>query len=93
MMAARFTASAIVAVGLLFCAPPKGLADSAGSGSPRATPAPSEPLGLTAKTLIYNRTSLIGDLSNGLSDKINIDLALRTGKGSTSAPNSTRTEA
>ncbi len=62
MTDARFMA--IVAVGLLFCAPLKGLADSAGSGSPRATPAPTQALGLTAKTLIYNRTSLIGDLSN-----------------------------
>ncbi len=81
MIAARFIAIAIVAVGLLFCSPLKGFADSAGGGSPRATPAPSEPLGLTAKTLIYNRTSLISDLSNGLSDKINIDYGFAHGQG------------
>ncbi len=81
MMAIRVLAIAMIAVGLLFGVPRNGLADSAGGGSPRATPVPSQVLGLTAKTLIYNRTSLIADLTNGLSGKINIDYGFAHGQG------------
>lgn len=49
-------------------------------GSPRATPAPTQPRGLTAKTLLYNRTSLIDGAIDGLSDKVNVDYGFAHGQ-------------
>jgi hypothetical protein len=56
-------------------------ADGPSGGAPRAAPAPTQPLGLTGKTLIYHRTSLIDDLANGLSDKLNLDYGFAHGQG------------
>ena len=80
-MIGRLFLIVLAAIVVIVGTPRISLADSAGGGSPRATPAPSEPLGLTAKTLIYNRSSLQGDLSQGLSDKINVDYGFAHGQG------------
>ena len=70
-----------IAIASCCCTPSAARADGQSGGTPRATSAPTEPLGLTAKTLIYHRTSLIDDLANGLSDRLNVDYGFAHGQG------------